>query len=246
MLQINSEIFKRVIIARQGHIAGLFSGEQAIREQVFQKIFVVPPTEKIRRVIWENYIKEAPPELPLEDIDELQAQEQQFVATIHQLRLEQSKILVHPEAEIDRLKNRVIFLQKCKVDMHNQENYSVKLADCQQELLTVKKEEKELKDKLSSIDINHFRQIKTILDQQKPLYEQKLVLEAQLEKHKDIDKKLSEVRVKMGKLHIPIAQAKIDKDGIEHRLADIPGRCNNSKTLILRRGVHCVIMKYTT
>ena len=67
LLQIDSTIFNNVIVAKQGEIQNLFSDETAVREKIFQKIFMVPPTEKIRNVIWDNYIKVCPPERPEED-----------------------------------------------------------------------------------------------------------------------------------------------------------------------------------
>ena len=74
LLQIDNHIFQHVIIARQGKIAELFSGDDSVREKAFQKIFLVPNTEKLRYTIWENYIKACPPPLPEEDEKQLTAQ----------------------------------------------------------------------------------------------------------------------------------------------------------------------------
>lgn len=86
LLQIDSHIFKHVIIAKQGQIAELFSGEDAVREKAFQKIFLVPNTERLRNIIWDSYIKLCPPPLPEEDEKELNKQLSELVAKLTPLK----------------------------------------------------------------------------------------------------------------------------------------------------------------
>lgn len=71
LLNINPEIFNNIIIAKQGEIPKLFSGDVADRTKIFQKIFMVPNTEKLRNVIWKDYIKELPPPYPVDDIPKI-------------------------------------------------------------------------------------------------------------------------------------------------------------------------------
>lgn len=74
LLQINNEIFERLVIAKQGEIPLLFVGDKAIRSSIFQKIFLVPQVGKLRDLIWEEYIKKLPPELMVENLDVLQTE----------------------------------------------------------------------------------------------------------------------------------------------------------------------------
>lgn len=67
LLQVDTHIFRHVILARQKCIPDLFSGEPAIRERAFQRIFMVPNTERLRTTIWDGYLKACPPPLPEED-----------------------------------------------------------------------------------------------------------------------------------------------------------------------------------
>src|ERR1035437_9209982 len=54
LLKIDKTIFNNVIVAKQGEIQSLFSDETSVREKIFQKIFMVPPTEKIRKTIYDS------------------------------------------------------------------------------------------------------------------------------------------------------------------------------------------------
>jgi exonuclease SbcC len=71
LFQIDKNIVHNVIVSNQGEIALLFNGDASTREKLFQKIFMVPNTTKLREIIWNNYIKTAPPEYALEDDTEL-------------------------------------------------------------------------------------------------------------------------------------------------------------------------------
>lgn len=71
LFQIDKNIVHNVIVSNQGEIALLFNGDASTREKLFQKIFMVPNTTKLRETIWNNYIKTAPPEYALEDETEL-------------------------------------------------------------------------------------------------------------------------------------------------------------------------------
>lgn len=68
LLQVDNHIFQHVIMAKQKKIPELFSGETAVREKAFQRIFMVPNTERLRNMIWDGYIKLCPPPLPEDDL----------------------------------------------------------------------------------------------------------------------------------------------------------------------------------
>ena len=72
LLQINPEIFNKVIIAKQGEIPLLFTGDSSVRSSIFQKIFLVPNTNKLKDIIWSDYIKQLPPLFPVEDKEKLE------------------------------------------------------------------------------------------------------------------------------------------------------------------------------
>lgn len=84
LFQIDKNIVHNVIVSNQGEIALLFNGDAATREKLFQKIFMVPNTTKLREIIWNNYIKTAPPEYMLKDEQELTTVLTAYRATIIQ------------------------------------------------------------------------------------------------------------------------------------------------------------------
>lgn len=113
MLQINADIIERVLIARQGQIPALFSGSQAERERVFQKIFLVPNTEKVRNTIFKNYIKTCPPVTPVEDLEELTRLKQRLVEEVRDLTLEIEELGVYSHSELHQLEDRLKFVNEC-------------------------------------------------------------------------------------------------------------------------------------
>lgn len=68
LFQIDKNIVQNVIVSNQGEIALLFNGDNSTKEKLFQKIFMVPNTTKLRDTIWNGYIKDAPPEYPVKDL----------------------------------------------------------------------------------------------------------------------------------------------------------------------------------
>jgi exonuclease SbcC len=73
LFQIDKNIVQNVIVSNQGEIALLFNGDNATKEKLFQKIFMVPNTTKIRDTVWNNYIKDAPPEYPVKDTTQVKS-----------------------------------------------------------------------------------------------------------------------------------------------------------------------------
>lgn len=111
LFQIDKNIVHNVIVSNQGEISLLFNGDASTREKLFQKIFMVPNTTKIRETVWNNYIKTAPPEYAIKDSDELNA-------TIEALKKEIDKdgmslaVLYTDTAEYDKIVQRKNFLSQ--------------------------------------------------------------------------------------------------------------------------------------
>ena len=68
-----------------------FSGEAAVREKAFQRIFMVPNTERLRAMIWDGYIKTCPPPLPEDD---LHAIDQQLARIATELQPKHEKLTI--------------------------------------------------------------------------------------------------------------------------------------------------------
>jgi exonuclease SbcC len=111
LFQIDKNIVQNVIISNQGEIALLFNGDASTREKLFQKIFMVPNTTKLRDVIWNNYVKTAPPEYATKDIEELEE-------TINTLKKEIDKngmalaAVLPDQGEYEKALQRKNFLQQ--------------------------------------------------------------------------------------------------------------------------------------
>ena len=130
LLQIDPVIFKNVIIAGQGVIPLLFSGDQSVREKIFQRIFMVPPTEKMRSVIWDKYIKLAPPEQLVEDVSVLEARQCEVAVTANQLNRKIDEQLQHvlSPATLTGVQGRIGFLEKCIRDASQRPALETQLA----------------------------------------------------------------------------------------------------------------------
>lgn len=189
LLQVGPEIISKVIIAQQGHIPLLFSGDSSIREKIFQKIFLVPNTEKIRGAITKNYLKQLPPLLAIEDTTVLTTSIENVEKEIAILEEELSNIDFLSEVEVDDYKARLQFLVKCENDAGSKiildENYNIEMRSYDK----IATEAAELKLLLKSINISDYEKQRSILLQQKSLYLQKIKLQEQLAENElqDID-----------------------------------------------------------
>lgn len=158
LMQIDNTIFKNVIVAAQGDIALLFSGDASVREKVFQKIFMVPPTEKLRSTIW-NYIKNCPPELPEEDELPLQNQQVDLAARIKQHNKDldgiQSRTL--DSATLLSVNGRIGYLKQCIVDTERRPAFEARLAAAHQTYNVVVKANQEEKAALDAFDVQEFK-----------------------------------------------------------------------------------------
>jgi DNA repair exonuclease SbcCD ATPase subunit len=142
LLQINSEIIERVIIAKQGRIQQLFSGDQSVREKVFQKIFLVPNTEKIRTSMLKNYIRTCPPIIPLEDMNELWQQKHKITKDIKEIGFQLDEVSRLSEVDLRRLEDRLKFVTNCineqgkLITLHQaKEGVEVQLIEIEEEMV---------------------------------------------------------------------------------------------------------------
>lgn len=118
LLQVDGHIFQHVIMAKQKKIPELFSGETAVREKAFQRIFMVPNTERLRSMIWDNYIKTCPPPLPEDD---LYAIDQQLARLNTELTPKQEKLAILGasilnDTQMMAVVNYTEFYNKCMQD----------------------------------------------------------------------------------------------------------------------------------
>lgn len=138
LLQVDGHIFQHVIMAKQKKIPELFSGESAVREKAFQRIFMVPNTERLRSLIWDSYIKTCPPPLPEDD---LHAIEQQLAKLNTELGPKQEKLAILKESILNdhqmmAVVNYTEFYNRCIQDAEKRPKLEEQLNG-----LRVKKEE---------------------------------------------------------------------------------------------------------
>jgi exonuclease SbcC len=176
LFQIDSNIVHNVIVSNQGEIALLFNGDNATKEKLFQKIFKVPNTTKLRDVIWNNYIKDAPPEYPVKDTIEIKSNIQCLEKLIEMSEASLSEVSIDNDA-YDELVARKAFLQKVEdsFDKHN------KLADS---LLSVLEKNKSvtasadsLRSKMQLINIQEYRECLAVQKTAKSMHETKQLWE---------------------------------------------------------------------
>lgn len=179
LLQISREIVERVIIAQQGKIPMLFSGDSTVREKIFQKIFMVPETDKLRKIVFDNYIKQCPPVIPIEDVDQLVLNKVQLEKEIAMLEYKIKKLTVLPEEELDERKRRLAYLSKCIDDSVKIEQINQALQDICNEEYEIDNEIQRYTDLLNTINIEDYeKQYETML-QQKSMYDRKLRIDEQ-------------------------------------------------------------------
>lgn len=172
LFQIDKNIVQNVIISNQGEIALLFNGDNSTREKLFQKIFMVPNTSKIRDVVWNNYIKTAPPEYMLKNSEELDSSLASSKEALIKNK-EQLGSLFVPDEEYNQLVTRKNYLyqvahSKQLVEMCNSEIYylSAQIALLQ---ISIANKQREYVD----VDTTAYVREIAELDSSKPLFEQK-------------------------------------------------------------------------
>jgi exonuclease SbcC len=156
LFQIDKNIVQNVIVSNQGEIAMLFNGDNATREKLFQKIFMVPNTTKLRDTIWNNYIKDAPPEYPVKETVELESNVQclEKLVTVSESSLLELNI---DNDKYDELIARKAYLQKVEesFDKYAKLAKDLEAALFQSQSLNTKADA--LKNKMQLIDIQEYR-----------------------------------------------------------------------------------------
>jgi energy-coupling factor transporter ATP-binding protein EcfA2 len=152
LFQIDKHLVQNVIVSNQGEIALLFNGDNSTKEKLFQKIFMVPNTTKLRDTVWNGYIKTAPPEYPVKNTDELK-NDLQLVEQLILMTEEQLKVLDAPKLQIDynRLTSRKTELEKVISDERVSSGLTSKLTNLLGELADISSQVVSIETKLSNI-----------------------------------------------------------------------------------------------
>jgi len=179
LFQIDKNIVQNVIVSSQGEITLLFNGDNATREKLFQKIFMVPNTTKLRDTIWNSYIKTAPPEYPVKDTVELESN-MQCLEQMIKMETEDLNSLAVDEEEYTALVARQAFLKS----VQDAEKANAVLLDsldkAEARVNELELEKNPLLNKVAFIPIDEYRTTLAELKAAKPNYEKKL--EYQLKK----------------------------------------------------------------
>ena len=153
LFQIDKHLVQNVIVSNQGEIALLFNGDNSTKEKLFQKIFMVPNTTKLRDTVWNGYIKTAPPEYPVKNLDELK-NDQQLLEQIILMTSEQLATLDAPKLQIDynRLTSRKTELEKVISDERVSSGLSDKLTNLLGELADISSNVVRIENNLNNIN----------------------------------------------------------------------------------------------
>ena len=155
LFQIDKNIVHNVIVSNQGEIAMLFNGDSAAKEKLFQKIFMVPNTTKIRDIVWNNYIKDAPPEYPVKDTTQLTSDIQCLEQTITMAREELDTLSYSPE-EYNGYVTRKSYLAKVQESLSSHEKLLKDLESFDSRVQEVKTRIAALEKKTKAIDIESY------------------------------------------------------------------------------------------
>jgi exonuclease SbcC len=156
LFQIDKNIMQNVIVSNQGEIALLFNGDNATKEKLFQKIFMVPNTTKLRDVIWNNYIKDAPPEYPVKDTTEIRSNMQCLEKAIDLANQELVSLNVNNN-KYDELVARKAYLAKVELSAGKQDELESKLQNFLDLSMDLNKPAEALKSKMQIINIQDYR-----------------------------------------------------------------------------------------
>lgn len=156
LFQIDKNIVQNIIVSNQGEIALLFNGDNSVKEKLFQKIFMVPNTSKLRDVIWNNYIKDAPPEYPVKDITEIASNISCIEKSIDLAHLELENLVVD-DSKYDDLVARRAYLIKVDASAAQRATLQQKLETAESRQAELSKSAEELKSKIQVISIQDYR-----------------------------------------------------------------------------------------
>jgi len=215
LLNINSEIFNNIIIARQGEIPKLFLGSKAERTSIFQKIFLVPNTEKLRDIIWKDYIKTLPPPFPVDDV---QAIEAELLIKNESLVLQKIKSADYTLVTLDGyrvLENQIRDIQFTLANIVKQEEINLKLTQLLNKLNSEQKIkegfEAELKNAPFSLSqlseqLAKFEECKIRMESRNALSNQSADVEKRLKEFdiNNINENINALRIQIEALHTTI------------------------------------------
>lgn len=110
LLGVNPDIINNVIFARQGKIADIFSGDQSVREKLFQKIFFVPNCTGLRTIIW-DYISKCPAPYPEADVNKILLEKVSAESLISEKKKELSQLNVTTD-DLEKCRNKISELSR--------------------------------------------------------------------------------------------------------------------------------------
>ena len=172
LFQIDKHILQNVVVSNQGEIALLFNGDASTKEKLFQKIFMVPNTTKLRDTLWNNYIKAAPPEYPVKDTT-LISSEIQCVEKLVEMATEELSTRKVDEDEYNKLITRKAYLDKVEQSQADHQLLSADLEKAKEAMELLSAEIVTLQAKMETINIGDYRDCVAAQKAAKPLYENK-------------------------------------------------------------------------
>jgi DNA repair exonuclease SbcCD ATPase subunit len=221
LFQIDKHLVQNVIVSNQGEISLLFNGDNSTREKLFQKIFMVPNTNKIRDTVWNSYIKMAPPEYAVKDSLELKSRKQE----IDELLADIEKAL--QTQEMDKLQNsynslvaRKSFIEKVIADELLYGTLKSKLNSLTDELGKVKTEKATAQESLNAANYEEALKSVAAMDMAATQLQQKIKTLAELDA---LVRPSSNV-------------SKDDVDSLASEMAELTGQINLKKQKIAELG----------
>lgn len=170
LFQIDKNIVHNVIVSNQGEIALLFNGDNAAKEKLFQKIFMVPNTTKLRDVIWNGYIKDAPPEYPVKDTVQLTS-DIQCLEKLIALNSEELKNHNFNNEEYEQFVARKAYLAKVEESFDKQIQLATQLEKVAAANKTASDAADSLRSKMKLINIQDYRSCLAEQKAQKALFD---------------------------------------------------------------------------
>jgi DNA repair exonuclease SbcCD ATPase subunit len=176
LFQIDKNIVHNVIVSNQGEIALLFNGDNSTKEKLFQKIFMVPNTTKIRDTIWNNYIKDAPPEYPIKDTIQISSDIQCLEQLVSMSESSLTHLVVDEEAYTS-LVARQAFLRSVEQAQDDFNRFTSEQNSSQTKLDALTAEVDALHNKMQIINIQEYRECLANQKASKSIHENRLQLE---------------------------------------------------------------------
>lgn len=227
LFQIDKHIVQNVIISNQGEIAMLFNGDQASKEKLFQKIFMVPNTTKIRDTVWNNYIKTSPPEYPVKNQAELDS-EIQCVEKLVEFAQEQINECSLDQDQYHRMVVRANFLETCKESRDKTRKWQTTLEDLLTKISTLEEKQKKIKSKLALVDADQLKEMISACELAKTRYCRKQEYTRKLEEavknkpsvEKPIEKQAEARKQKLSDLRAELKSNNTKLKELEAKLAE--------------------------